>query len=66
MSEVERLESEVRGLTQDDLAKFRAWFLELEEEAWDRQIEADARGGRLDWLKEEARADFETGNSREL
>ena len=34
-------------LSSEDLAKFRVWFLELDHQLWDRQIEADARAGNM-------------------
>ena len=35
----------VRGLSPEELAAFRNWFQEFDSDTWDRQIEADARGG---------------------
>lgn len=54
MSDVEKLEERVAKLAPEDLARFRAWFLELDARAWDRQIEADAKAGKLDKLIGEA------------
>jgi hypothetical protein len=51
------IENVVAGLPPRDLAKFRAWFVEFDADAWDRQIEADALTGRLDELAEEALRD---------
>lgn len=36
------------------------------EDAWDRQIEADAKAGRLDHLWQQALADIEAGHSKPL
>ncbi len=66
MSELEQLEQEVLQLSPEDLARFRAWFLELEHRLWDKQIEADVAAGKLDHLIAEARAEFKTGKAREL
>jgi hypothetical protein len=66
MSEVEQLEQKIESLSPDDLAKFRAWFLEFDERLWDAQIEADAKAGKLDGLINEALADYNTGKAREL
>lgn len=66
MSEVEQLEERIAKLGADDLAQFRAWFLEFDARAWDRQIEADARAGKLDALVGEARADYKAGKGRDL
>jgi hypothetical protein len=54
MSRVESLQQEIRKLSPQELAELRAWFLEYDAELWDRQIEEDARAGRLDHLGKEA------------
>ena len=36
------------------------------EDAWDRQIEADVKAGRLDHLIAEAKADFAAGRTKPL
>ena len=54
MSKVEEIEAAVKGLKDEDLARFRRWFAEFDAELWDRKIESDARAGRLDRFAEEA------------
>lgn len=66
MSEVDELEQKVKRLSSEDLAKFRAWFIEFDSRLWDEQIEADLKAGKLDKLISEARADFKAGKAREL
>jgi hypothetical protein len=66
MSQIEQLEKEVAGLSPEDLAKFRRWFLDFDARVWDQKIEADSQSGRLDSLIAEARADYEAGKAREL
>jgi hypothetical protein len=66
MTKVEKLEREVRGLTAEELATFREWFAVFDAEAWDRQIEADAKAGKLNALAEEALADHRAGRTRKL
>jgi hypothetical protein len=61
MSTVEQLEEAVRRLSPDERAQFRAWFAEFDAAEWDRQFEADAAAGRLDWLIAEARQDRQAG-----
>ncbi|MBV6451124.1 MAG: hypothetical protein MHPDNHAH_01853 [Anaerolineales bacterium] len=41
------LEKAVTELSREDLALFRAWFEEFYAQIWDKQIEEDARSGRL-------------------
>lgn len=66
MSEVEQLEKRVEGLPPEELARFRAWFVEFDAQAWDRQIEADLESGKLDSLIDEAVADYRAGRAREI
>ena len=66
MSEVEQLEQRIGNLSPQDLAKFRAWFIEFDARVWDAQIEADAKAGKLDNLINEALADYKSGKARDL
>ena len=66
MSELEELESRIRNLPPEDLAKFREWFVEFDHVLWDRQIQADAKSGKLDGLVNEARADYKAGKARKI
>ena len=66
MSEIEQLEQRIESLSPQDLAKFRAWFVEFDARVWDAQIEADAQTGKLDGLINEALADYKAGKAREL
>lgn len=66
MSEVEQLESRIQKLSPEELAKFRAWFLEFDARVWDKRIEADLKAGKLSGLIAEALADYKAGNAREL
>jgi hypothetical protein len=66
MSKVENIEREVQKLTASELEAFRSWFYEYDAQAWDRQIEEDARAGKLDKLAEEALAQHRAGKSKEL
>lgn len=61
MNALERLEKLVLQLSPDDLAKFRAWFVELDHQLWDEQIEADAAAGRFNPIVAEAKAEFKAG-----
>lgn len=66
MSRVEQIEDQVKVLSAEELAAFRRWFAEFDGELWGRQIEADARNGRLDRLAEGALRDHEAGRSTDL
>jgi hypothetical protein len=56
----------VRGLPPQYLAAFRAWFADVDAEAWDRQLEEDVAAGRLDRLAEEALRDLREGRCTDL
>jgi hypothetical protein len=66
MSKVEQLEGEVRMLTPDELKAFRDWFLRFDSDAWDPQIEADVRNGKLKSLIDRASRDHDSGLSTPL
>jgi len=66
MGKVEKIEHEVRALSPEELAQFRAWFLEFDRAAWDRQLEADVQAGRLDTLAEKALRDHAAGKTTSL
>lgn len=51
---LETIKAEIRKPSRTELAEFRCWFIELDGEAWDAQMEADAAAGKLDALAEEA------------
>ena len=63
MSELEQLERTIEGLTREDLAKFREWFLGFDWDLWDSQIEGDLKSGKLDRLMSEAMADHRAGKA---
>jgi len=57
MGKVEKIEQEIESLAPEELAQLRAWFLEFDWSAWDRQLAADVQAGKLDRLAEAARRD---------
>ena len=58
MSTIQEIKRAVVGLSPEELAGFRAWFLEFDSATWDRQLKEDAAAGRLDALSEEALQDL--------
>ena len=66
MSDVEQIERQIEGLDDLAFAKLRQWFIEYDHARWDRQIEADAAAGRLDFLADEALAEHRAGKTRPL
>jgi hypothetical protein len=66
MGKVEKIEQEVLALSREELAQFRAWFLEHDWAAWDSQFERDVRAGRLDDLARRALRDHAAGKTTPL
>lgn len=66
MGKIEFIEKEVSQLSLSELGAFREWFFEFDAEAWDKQIELDAKSGKLNSLAENALKDFQSGKSTEL
>ncbi len=66
MGEVEELETRIYNLSKEEFAKFREWFLQLENELWDKQIKSDFQAGKFNRLIKKARDEFAHGKVREL
>ena len=63
---VQELESAVSRLSTSELVAFTAWFEEFVATAWDKQLEADVRDGKLDHLAKQADEQFEAGRCTPL
>ena len=66
MTNVQRIEEEIRRLSPQEFAELRAWILEQDWAAWDAQIEADARDGKLQRFADEAVEEYKAGRTRPL
>jgi hypothetical protein len=66
MSNIEKVESQIRSLNFDELRAFRTWFAQFDAEAWDQQIESDSKNGSLRSLADRALAEHEAGRSTPL
>lgn len=66
MSKVQDLERQIAELSPEELAVFRKWYAEFDAEAWDRQLEADIREGKLDAMAQRALRDHAAGKSTKL
>ncbi len=66
MSTVAEIIDAVRHLSEQEKDEFLSKLREVDfEDAWDRQIDADAASGKLDFLVEEADAAIQSGKLRE-
>jgi hypothetical protein len=66
MTKLEKIEQEIAALDPKDVRKLADWLDAYKAELWDRQIEADAKAGKLDQLAEQALADHRAGRTRHL
>jgi hypothetical protein len=64
---VETIKEAIVHLSEPERKQLTEWFDELEEEAWDRQMEKDfSPGGRGTHLLEKVDREIETGNHTSL
>ncbi|MBM4044097.1 MAG: hypothetical protein FJ279_03205 [Planctomycetes bacterium] len=66
MTRIEQLESDIMTLSRAELAALRDWFQAYLADKWDRQIEADAKTGKLDRLGRQALAEHKAGRTKPL
>lgn len=64
MTKIDDIKQAVATLSPDEMAAFRAWFEDLQEQLWDEQIARDEKAGKLDWLVEEAMAEHASSQTR--
>jgi hypothetical protein len=63
VSRVERIETQIEELSQEELHALREWFASFDAQVWDQQFEADVNAGRLDGFGERALRDHAAGRS---
>ena len=66
MTKLEAIEKAITELSDEERAKLRTSLDELEADLWDAQIERDAAAGKLDWLIDEAIAEDDAGQTKDL
>ena len=66
MSTVAEIKSAIKVLKPQEIREVGHLVDELREELWDKQIEADAKAGKLDKLMEEAKQDYLGGRCKPL
>jgi BioD-like phosphotransacetylase family protein len=58
---IKELEKAIMNLSVKELSELTAWLIEYRQQVWDRQIEEDLEGGRLDALLDEVDGEYEAG-----
>lgn len=67
MSTVVEIIDAVKNLDEQERGEFLEKLTEIDfDDAWDRQIEADAKAGRLDHLWGQALEDIDAGRTKPL
>jgi hypothetical protein len=66
MKLIEKIQSEIESLPQEDFQQLRTWFAEKDWSLWDKQLETDVADGKLDFLLEEAMAAKSQGTLQDL
>ena len=66
MQTVEEIQRAIEALSEEDYERIRLWLAEADWDDWDRQIAADSKAARLDFLVEEALEDKRRGLLRDL
>jgi hypothetical protein len=66
MTRLDDIERAIAQLSEEDLAKLRAWFEEFDARVFDEKIERDAKSGKLDRLAADAVADYKAGRTTDL
>jgi len=66
VSRLEQLEQQIAELNEVEMQTLREWFERRNAELWDRQIESDAKSGKLSLLAENARRDHQSGRSTKM
>jgi hypothetical protein len=66
MLTLKQIEAAILQLSPNEFRQLSEWFLELNNQRWDEQLEKDIADGKLENLAREAIADFEAGRYREI
>lgn len=65
MTNTEVIEREVEKLTPEELAEFRAWFIEHDWEIWDRELVRDVAEGRSERFASEVLSKIQRGEAKQ-
>lgn len=66
MSTLAEIEAAIAQLPPQKFQELRRWMAQRDAQEWDTQIEADAKAGKFDALREKVRADYTAGNCTDL
>lgn len=63
---LEQIEAAILELPPDEFRQLLEWFLDVDYQRWDEQLEKDIADGKLEGLPQEAIANFEAGHERAI
>ena len=66
MTSLAEIKEAIQNLPPTEFAEIVRWLEDVQEDEWDRQIEADAAAGRLNYFKEQVAHARATGTVGEL
>jgi hypothetical protein len=64
MSRVEEIEARIRSFSPDEFRRISQYIRMVEQARWAEQMDRDSVSGKLDFLFEEAEAEFNKGQCR--
>lgn len=65
MDRVEEIEAAIDSLPPEEFSRIARWFRERDQALWDRQMDADSRTRKLDFLFEEGDDQSSQGQLRD-
>lgn len=66
MANIQLIEDQIQRLDNQSFAALRNWFIEYEHARCDRQIAVDSEAGKLDFLIDEALAEYRAVKTKPL
>ncbi|MBG1241458.1 hypothetical protein [Nostoc sp. NZL] len=66
MNSLPEIKAAIMQLSEGEMRDLSNWLQEYLNDAWDKQIETDAKLGRLDQLIQRAKADIEANRVKPL
>jgi hypothetical protein len=66
MPSLQRIESEIAALPEQELRQFSKWFARFEADRWDRKLADDIAAGKLDTMANEALVQYTAGKCKPL
>ena len=66
MNSLLEIEAAIIQLSEGEIQDLSNWLQEYLNVAWDKQIEVNAKSGRLDYLMQRAKADIEANRVKVL